>query len=140
MIDYQTILSTSIFSELAAKGIKAYANASVPDGTPTPYIIITDIDGRENQSNKSLIGHTVTVTFDCVTSFPINQVGGIGLSNQLAQHVMDIMDRKAPLTLNDDFQMLCIKLESDRRLDMYDTTQRVYRRLLTYSFIIKQLK
>jgi hypothetical protein len=138
MRDLQLPLKTAYFTELTNLGLTAFEKDAVPKGAVTPYVIISEIDSKED-SNKTDFGHKAAVLLDIVTKAPINQIGGGKQRDLIANEIFGVINSKTLFIIDDHFQSVSLKITSDRNLNGDTDTYRVYRRLIRFEHNIRQL-
>lgn len=138
MRDPQLPLKTAYFDKLTALGLTVFEKDAVPKNAVTPYVIISDIDSKED-SNKTDFGHKTAVLLDIVTKAPINQVGGGKQRDLIANQIFGVANSKTVFTIDEHFQSVNLKITSDRNLNGDTDTDRVFRRLIRFEHIIRQL-
>ena len=138
MRDIQLPLRVAYFEKITSLGLDMYENDAVPEDAQTPYVIYSDADSTED-SNKSDFGRKARVLLDIVTSFPKNVIGGSKGADLLAGTILEIINSKTKFIINDDLQSVSIKLIQDKKLNAVSETERVFRRLLRFEHIIRQL-
>lgn len=139
MRDPQLPLKTAYFTRLTDLGLTAFEKDAVPKNAVTPYVIISDIDSKE-ESNKTDFGHKAAVLLDIVTKAPINQIGGGKQRDLIANQIFSVVNSKTPFIIDENFQSVNLKITSDRTLNGDTDTDRVYRRLIRFEHIIRQIK
>ncbi|MBO9671967.1 MAG: hypothetical protein J7577_00875 [Sphingobacteriaceae bacterium] len=138
MKDIQLPTRVAYVSKLTDLGLTVYEMDAVPDEANAPYVIIGDTDSNEI-SNKTDFGHTLRILLDIVTEFPKNVVGGSKGADLIANQILGIINSKTKFIINEDLQSVNVKLIQDRKLNGVTDTTRVFRRLLRFEHIIKQI-
>jgi len=138
MKDVSLPLRVAYFNKLIAIGLKVYEEGAVPDDATTPYVVITGQLANE-QSNKTDFGHKAYVLLDIVTSTLKNSAGGSKGADLIASQILAVINSKTKLVINDDLQAVKIKLVEDNKLNSLSDTESIYRRLLRFEHIIRQL-
>lgn len=138
MIDIHTPLRTLYYNIMINLGLVCYENGAVPDDAITPYIIISSIDANED-SNKTDFGNSAQVLLDIVTSFEKNKVVGSKLADTIAGQILGLINSKIRFPIFDGLQIVTTKKIQDQKINNESTTHRIYRRLLRFQHLIKEV-
>ena len=138
MIDILLPLRKSYFTILTSIGLKVYEESSVPDKALTPYVIISTQTAIED-SNKSDFGHNATVLLDIVTSYAINNIGGTKQADEIAQQILNVINSKTYFPINPALQNVGLKIGDTHKMNSVTLTERVYRRLIRFEHIVRQV-
>lgn len=156
MKDIHAPLRALYFSLITAKGYTCYEDGATPDNAVTPYVIIADMQGRED-SNKSDFGNVFQVLLDVVTSYPktkaagslqVDSMAGVLLENINSRIKMEMLDTDTnvfeftfPFTFSTEIglQIVNTKVLQDKKITMNTSTHKIYRRLLRFQHLIMEV-
>lgn len=138
MKDIHTPLRSKLFEIITGKGYGCYENGAVPDDAVTPYVIISDMRAAEN-SDKSRFGNNVQTLLDLVTRYPKGQVAGSIEVDTMAGNIFSSINSKTKIELNNELQIVSTKILQDEKININTTTHKIYRRLIRFSQLIKEI-
>lgn len=138
MKDVLLPLRIAYMTKLTGLSLAAYEEGAVPAGALKPYVIISTQTSTEN-SNKTDFGSKATTLLDIVDAVPLNQTGGSKKVDEIAGQIFSVINSKTVFIINDDFQNVGLKVGDTHNLKSQSSTHRIFRRLIRFEHIIRQL-
>lgn len=138
MQDIHTPVRELFYGIITGEGLTCYEADAVPDDAATPYVIIASVQGTEN-SDKTSFGNNVQILLDVVTSVLKNKLGGSKQADTIAGTILSKINSKTKLVIGYGLQVVNTKVLQDIKQSGKSDTHNIYRRLIRYQQLIKEV-